>query len=61
MWSPTHEMALGAGGCSGTLRGSGLGLALVRAIVARHGGQASIRSRANQGTQVTLRLPVEGG
>lgn len=40
--------------------GSGLGLALVRAIVARHGGQAVIRSRTGQGTEVTLRLPVEG-
>jgi two-component system OmpR family sensor kinase len=39
--------------------GSGLGLALVRAIVARHGGQATIRSRPSQGTQVTLRLPVD--
>jgi two-component system OmpR family sensor kinase len=38
--------------------GSGLGLALVRAIVVRHNGQASIRSRPGQGTQVTLRLPV---
>ncbi|MGD2048187.1 MAG: HAMP domain-containing sensor histidine kinase [Chloroflexota bacterium] len=39
--------------------GSGLGLALVRAIVIRHGGQATIRSRPSQGTQVTLRLPVD--
>jgi two-component system OmpR family sensor kinase len=38
--------------------GSGLGLPLVRAIVARHGGQATLRSRAGQGTVVTLRLPV---
>jgi two-component system, OmpR family, sensor kinase len=34
-----------------------LGLALVRAIVERHGGQLTIRSRANQGTVVSLRLP----
>jgi len=38
--------------------GSGLGLALVRAIVERHGGQASVRSRAGQGTVFTLRLPM---
>ena len=38
--------------------GSGLGLALTRAIVVRHGGQAVVRSRPGQGTQVTLRLPV---
>jgi len=39
--------------------GSGLGLALVRAVVARHGGQAALRSRLGQGTVVTLRLPTE--
>jgi two-component system OmpR family sensor kinase len=38
--------------------GSGLGLALVRAIVVRHGGQIGIRSRPGQGTQINLRLPV---
>jgi two-component system OmpR family sensor kinase len=38
--------------------GSGLGLALVRAITDRHGGQLSIRSRVGQGTVVTLRLPI---
>ncbi len=38
--------------------GSGLGLALVRAIAERHGGQVNLRSRENQGTVVTLRLPA---
>jgi two-component system OmpR family sensor kinase len=38
--------------------GSGLGLALVRAIVIRHGGQVTLRSRPDQGTVFTLRLPV---
>ena len=38
--------------------GTGLGLALVRAIVDRHDGQVSLRSREQQGTVVTLRLPV---
>jgi two-component system, OmpR family, sensor kinase len=38
--------------------GSGLGLALVRAIVERHGGQVTLRSRAGQGTVVALRLPL---
>jgi two-component system OmpR family sensor kinase len=40
--------------------GSGLGLSLVRAIVARHGGQATIRSRPGQGTLLALRLPTGG-
>ncbi len=38
--------------------GSGLGLALVRAIVERHDGQVTVRSRSGQGTVFTLRLPI---
>jgi two-component system OmpR family sensor kinase len=38
--------------------GSGLGLALVRAIVSRHGGTTDIRSRPEQGTQITIRIPT---
>ena len=38
--------------------GSGLGLALVRAIAERHGGQVALRSREGKGTVVTLRLPA---
>jgi two-component system OmpR family sensor kinase len=38
--------------------GSGLGLALVHAIVQRHGGQVTLRSRAGQGTVFTVRLPI---
>jgi two-component system OmpR family sensor kinase len=37
-----------------SVEGSGLG----RAIVIRHGGTVSIRSRVGQGTAVTLRVPV---
>jgi two-component system OmpR family sensor kinase len=39
--------------------GSGLGLALVRAIVQRHNGQIILRSREAQGTVVSMRLPLE--
>jgi len=39
--------------------GSGLGLPLVRAIVERHGGQVSVRSRIGQGTVFSLRLPLQ--
>jgi two-component system OmpR family sensor kinase len=39
--------------------GSGLGLALVRAIVERHGGRVTLRSRVGQGTVVTMRLPLQ--
>jgi two-component system, OmpR family, sensor kinase len=38
--------------------GTGLGLALVRTIVARHGGDARLRSRVGQGTVVSVRLPA---
>jgi len=39
--------------------GSGLGLALVRAIVERHRGQVTLRSRVWQGTVATMRLPLQ--
>jgi len=42
-----------------TVPGSGLGLAMVRAVVERHGGAISLDSKADQGTVVTVRLPVE--
>ena len=38
--------------------GSGLGLALVRAIAERHNGRVGLRSRVGQGTVFTLRLPA---
>ncbi len=41
--------------------GSGLGLPLVRAIVERHGGQVTLRSRAGHGTVFSMRLPVVPG
>jgi len=37
--------------------GSGLGLALVHAIIERHGGHLSLQSREGQGTVATLYLP----
>ncbi len=37
--------------------GSGLGLAMVRAIVERHDGSVRLDSKVNQGTVVTVRLP----
>jgi len=54
------------GSAARSTEGSGLGLALVQAIVRRHGGTVTIRSRLGQGTLVALRLPAmhhpkEGG
>lgn len=38
--------------------GSGIGLALVRAIIERHYGEVSLESQFGAGTTVTVRLPV---
>ena len=40
------------------IEGSGLGLALVKKIVERHGGSVAVRSRPGQGTVFTVRLPA---
>lgn len=40
--------------------GMGLGLPMVRAVVARHGGTVSVRSRQGHGTVVSVRLPAVG-
>jgi two-component system OmpR family sensor kinase len=53
-----HELARGRAARS--LPGTGTGLALVRVVVTRHGGQVAIRSRDGQGTVVSIRLPVPG-
>jgi PAS domain S-box-containing protein len=38
-------------------RGSGIGMAMVYAIVKRHGGEIDIASEVGRGTTITLRLP----
>lgn len=40
------------------IEGSGLGLPMVRAILERHGGSASITSYLGEGSTLTLRLPA---
>jgi two-component system OmpR family sensor kinase len=44
-----------------TVPGSGLGLALVRAVVERHGGAVTAESRVGRGTVVRIRLPAGPG
>ena len=39
--------------------GTGLGLALVRALAERHGGKMLIESEEGVGTTVTVELPLE--
>ena len=40
------------------IQGSGLGLALVRAIISRHEGKIDLRSRPGAGTVFIMRLPI---
>lgn len=49
---------LARGGNARDRSGSGLGLALVRTIVQRHGGTVAITSREGHGTRVRLELPA---
>ncbi len=49
---------LARGRAARSLPGTGIGLALVRVIVTRHGGTVAIRSREGQGTVVSIRLPL---
>lgn len=53
VWEELYRGSLARG-----IPGSGLGLALVKAIADRHRGQVNMRSRKGQGTVVTLRLPA---
>jgi signal transduction histidine kinase len=48
-------------GDSGHPRGTGLGLALVRAVARAHGGQVLVRSRPGQGSEFELLLPATQG
>jgi signal transduction histidine kinase len=45
---------------SAAVPGSGLGLSIVRTIIANHGGDLDLQSREGAGTTVTIRLPLEG-
>jgi len=40
------------------IHGNGLGLSLVKHIVAAHGGSVSVESKPGQGSRFTLRLPI---
>jgi len=46
------------GGDSGHPRGTGLGLALVRAVARAHGGDVLVSNRPDRGSEFELRLPA---
>lgn len=48
------------GSAAAEIAGSGIGLALVREIVTRHGGSARAWSQPGKGTTIYLRLPLAG-
>jgi signal transduction histidine kinase len=48
-------------GDSGHPRGTGLGLALVRAVARAHGGDVLVRSRPDHGSEFELLLPAPSG
>ena len=54
-----EELYRGTGARS--VPGSGLGLALCRAIIDRHAGTLAVRSQVGKGTVFTLRLPARTG
>ena len=43
------------------ISGTGLGLAMVRAVIEAHGGVIRAESQLGEGTTLVVRLPVEGG
>jgi two-component system OmpR family sensor kinase len=53
-----EELYRGKGGRG--VPGSGLGLALVKAVAERHGGDVALHSRAGQGTVINVQLPIDG-
>ena len=41
-------------------QGTGLGMAIARSVVERHGGELRLDSAPGQGTTASVRLPLEG-
>lgn len=54
--SPERQASVWERGNSGT-DSSGLGLAFVRSIVEQQGGEATLQSRVNEGTEITITIP----
>jgi two-component system sensor histidine kinase FlrB len=59
--SPEVLAQLGDGFFTTRAQGTGLGLAVVRAVARAHGGELEIRSAPGQGTCASLLLPLHEG
>lgn len=44
---------------SGEYKGTGMGLALCKKIIERHGGSIDVKSKENEGTIFTIKLPLK--
>jgi len=49
-----------ASNVASSIPGTGIGLAGVRHMIARHGGSVNIDSTEGEGTTVTVRIPTSG-
>lgn len=50
-----------AANVDGTMPGTGIGLAGAKQIVEQHGGTVEIQSAEQEGTTVTIKLPIVSG
>jgi two-component system phosphate regulon sensor histidine kinase PhoR len=55
-----RKFVRGAAASASNVKGSGVGLAMVRHIVAAHGGEITVASEPGQGSTFTMLLPVGG-
>jgi signal transduction histidine kinase len=55
-----HKFVRGAASTSGGIRGTGLGLTMVRHIVEAHGGTVKLESAEGRGSTFTILLPAKG-
>ncbi len=53
-----HKFVRGSAAAAGNVKGSGLGLAMVRDIVAAHRGHVAVESRPGKGSTFTITIPV---
>jgi signal transduction histidine kinase len=43
----------------GNISGTGLGMSIIRKLVDLHGGDVYCKSKINQGTKFTIKIPIE--